>query len=51
MLLARVTGTVVASEKSPGLEGIKFLVVQPLDKRHQQLESGVKIVAVQDRAM
>ncbi|MDP3045959.1 MAG: EutN/CcmL family microcompartment protein [Chloroflexota bacterium] len=35
MLLARVIGTVVASEKSPGLEGIKFLIVQPLDKRRR----------------
>jgi ethanolamine utilization protein EutN len=35
VLLARVIGTVVASEKSPGLEGIKFLIVQPLDKRRR----------------
>lgn len=35
MLLARVIGTLVASEKSPGLEGVKFLVVQPLDKRRR----------------
>jgi ethanolamine utilization protein EutN len=33
--LARVTGTVVASTKVPGLEGIKLLVIQPLD-RHQR---------------
>ena len=33
--LARVTGTVVATVKADGLEGVKFLVVQPLD-RHQQ---------------
>ena len=32
MQLARVIGTLVASHKSPGLEGIKLLVVQPLDK-------------------
>ena len=35
MQLGRVTGTVVASVKSEGLEGVKFLVVQPLDK-HQK---------------
>ena len=35
MLLARVIGTLVASEKSPGLDGVKFLVVQPLDKRRK----------------
>ena len=32
MKFARVIGTVVASQKYEGLEGIKFLVVQPLDK-------------------
>jgi ethanolamine utilization protein EutN len=32
MQLARVIGTVVATVKSPGLEGIKLLVVQPLDR-------------------
>ena len=32
MKLARVVGTVVASRKYEGLEGIKFLVVQPLDE-------------------
>lgn len=35
MQLARVTGTVVASVKAEGLEGVKFLVVQPLDRRQQ----------------
>ena len=35
MQLGRVTGTVVASVKTEGLEGIRFLVVQPLDK-HQE---------------
>ena len=33
MKLGRVTGTVVASTRTEGLEGIKFLVVQPLDRR------------------
>ncbi len=35
MQLARVIGTVVATIKSPGLEGVKLLVIQPLD-RHQR---------------
>ncbi len=33
MQLARVTGTVVASTKVPGLEGVKLLIIQPLDKQ------------------
>lgn len=32
MKFARVTGTVVATRKYDGLEGVKFLVVQPLDE-------------------
>jgi ethanolamine utilization protein EutN len=32
MQLARVIGTVVATVKSPGLDGVKFLVIQPLDR-------------------
>lgn len=43
MQLARVTGTVVATTKVPGLEGIKLLIIQPLD-RHQQ-PSGTPVVA------
>ncbi|MBN2362252.1 MAG: EutN/CcmL family microcompartment protein [Deltaproteobacteria bacterium] len=31
MYLGRVIGTVVATRKVPGLDGIKFLVVQPVD--------------------
>jgi ethanolamine utilization protein EutN len=31
--LARVIGTVVATVKTPGLEGVKLLVIQPLDRR------------------
>jgi ethanolamine utilization protein EutN len=30
--LARVIGTVVATEKVAGLDGVRFLIVQPLDK-------------------
>ena len=32
MKLATVVGTLVASEKYEGLEGIKFLIVQPLNR-------------------
>lgn len=35
MQLAKVIGTVVATQKYTGLEGVKFLIVQPLDKRQQ----------------
>ncbi len=35
MQLGRVTGTVVATIKAEGLEGVKFLVVQPLDEDQQ----------------
>lgn len=43
MQLARVTGTVVASTKVPGLEGVKLLIVQPLDRRLQP--RGAQVVA------
>lgn len=32
MQLADVIGTVVATEKSAGLEGVRFLILQPLDR-------------------
>jgi ethanolamine utilization protein EutN len=35
MQFARVIGTLVATNKVKGLEGVKFLVVQPLDKHRQ----------------
>lgn len=35
MQLATVIGTLVASTKYPGLEGVKLLIVQPLDRRQQ----------------
>ena len=35
MQLGRVIGTVVATVKYEGLEGVKFLIVQPLDKRQE----------------
>jgi ethanolamine utilization protein EutN len=47
--LGRVVGTVVASQKVEGLEGIKLLIVQPLD-RYQQPE-GVAVVAADAVAM
>ena len=43
MQLARVIGTVIATQKYQGLEGIKFLVVQPLTK--QQEPAGEPVVA------
>ncbi|MFQ5855679.1 MAG: EutN/CcmL family microcompartment protein [Anaerolineae bacterium] len=49
MQLGRVIGTVVATIKYEGLEGIKFLIVQPLDK-HQQ-PAGQPVVAADGVAM
>lgn len=43
MQLGRVIGTVVATEKVEGLEGIKFLIVQPLDKH--ETAKGTPVVA------
>lgn len=43
MQLARVIGTVVATQKYRDLEGIKFLIVQPLTK--QQEPVGEPVVA------
>jgi ethanolamine utilization protein EutN len=48
MQLAKVIGTLVATQKYEGLEGVKFLVVQPLDK-HQQPE-GEPIIAADGTA-
>jgi ethanolamine utilization protein EutN len=41
MQLGRVIGTVVATIKSPGLEGVKLLVVQPLDRHLEPAGSPV----------
>lgn len=49
MQLGRIVGTVVATEKAAGLEGVRFLIVQPLDK-HQQ-PSGRPLVAADAVAM
>lgn len=43
MLLGKVIGTVTATIKYKGLEGVPFLLVQPLDK-HQQ-PAGKPLVA------
>ena len=42
MNLGRVCGTVVASQKSPGLEGERFLIVQPLNRKLEA--DGEKVV-------
>jgi len=49
MHLGRVIGTVVATTRSPGLDGIKFLVVQPLDKHQNGV--GNPVVAADAVAM
>ncbi|HYM61359.1 MAG TPA: EutN/CcmL family microcompartment protein [Thermoanaerobaculia bacterium] len=43
MQLARVVGTVVATRKEPSLQGLKLLVVKPLDEKGQ--ETGNALVA------
>jgi ethanolamine utilization protein EutN len=43
MQLARVEGTVVATIKSEGLEGVRFLIIQPLDKHQNPV--GYTVVA------
>lgn len=41
MQLARVQGTVVATTKTPDLEGVRFLIVQPLDKHQNPVGSAL----------
>jgi ethanolamine utilization protein EutN len=41
--LAEVVGRVVATEKVVGLEGVRFLIIQPLDKNRKA--SGSTVVA------
>jgi ethanolamine utilization protein EutN len=48
MQFARVVGTLVATQKAEGLEGVKLLIVQPLDK-HQQ-PAGEPVVAADGTA-
>jgi ethanolamine utilization protein EutN len=49
MQLGLVTGTVVATVKADGLEGVKFLVVQPLDKQQEPI--GRPVIAADAVAM
>lgn len=49
MQLGKVIGTVVASTKYRGLEGVKFLIVQPLDKHREP--AGRPVVAADAVAM
>ncbi len=44
MQLARVIGTVVATRKEPSLDGLKLLLVRPLDEEGR--EHGTPLVAV-----
>jgi ethanolamine utilization protein EutN len=48
MQFARVIGTVVATTKYEGLEGVKFLVVQPLSKEQEPV--GEPVVAADGTA-
>ena len=43
MDLGRVIGTVVATQKVPGLDGIRFLVVQPVQP--DGTDSGKRVIA------
>ena len=49
MQLGKVIGTVVATKKVEGLEGIRFLMVQPLDRN--QKPQGDAVVAADGVAM
>jgi ethanolamine utilization protein EutN len=48
VILARVLGNVVATEKHPAFHGLKLLVVQPLDEKLQNL--GKSFLAVDDKS-
>jgi ethanolamine utilization protein EutN len=48
MHLARVIGTLVATQKYEGMEGVKLLLIQPLDKRQQP--AGQPLVAADSTA-
>jgi ethanolamine utilization protein EutN len=49
MQLGRVIGTVVATQKTPDLEGVKFLIVQPLTRTLEP--KGRPVVAADGVAM
>ncbi|MBN2554543.1 MAG: EutN/CcmL family microcompartment protein [Anaerolineales bacterium] len=45
MKFARVIGTVVATQKYEGMEGVKLLVVQPLDRERKRSVGSPAIAA------
>jgi ethanolamine utilization protein EutN len=49
MQLGRVLGSVVATTRTTGLDGVRFLIVQPLDKHER--ETGTPVVAADAVAM
>ncbi len=49
MQLGEVVGTVVATVKYPGLDGVRFLIVQPLDRESRP--KGRPVVAADAVAM
>ncbi len=49
MQLGRVIGTVVATVKADGLDGVRLLIVQPLDRR--QRPQGTPVVAADGVSM
>lgn len=49
MHLARVIGTLVATEKYQGLEGVPFLIIQPLDRLEHP--RGAPLVAADSTGM
>jgi ethanolamine utilization protein EutN len=52
MKFARVIGNLVATRKTDGLDGVKFLIVQPLDAQRQpQGEAYVAVDATQQAGM
>jgi len=52
MKFARVIGNLVATRKTDGLDGVKFLIVQPLDAQRQpQGEVYVAVDATQQAGM
>jgi ethanolamine utilization protein EutN len=47
MFIAKVIGTVVATQKNPKFHGMKLLLIQPyINKEHQLQVSGSSVVAV-----
>ena len=44
MLLGKVKGTVVATQKEPSMVGFKFLVVKPLDEKGAEVSGSVVAV-------